>query len=423
MARYWAGIDYSENLNDVAAVDANGTVVAHIRVEETPSGVGEVLALLRGLSASHRHSRRQVPIGIETTQGLLVAGLLSAGQPVVPLNPTMVARYRGRLSPGRKADRTDAALLANILRTDGTLLRSLPDNSPQALALTETVYAQYRAAREQRREVNQLRSVLRNYFPGAIHAWTGLPHQLLRPEARALLEVAPTPRKAARLSKRQIADTLVAAGRIRLVDDHAARLREVFAIPQLHQPPEVEEAMGHAMLATLARLNRAYDVTASITARTEELFRAHPNAPIYLSLPGCGALIGARLLAEIGDDLTRFETPKGLRAYAGAAPFTWASGGSRAVTSRRRAANLRLKGCGHVWAFAALTRSPGCRAYYDHRKLEGDSHAAALRKLCGRLLTMLHHCLHHDELYREDKAFPAREGARAPGAGAATPAA
>ncbi|MFB7270706.1 transposase [Streptomyces sp. NPDC056244] len=69
-----------------------------------------------------------------------------------------------------------------------------------------------------------------------------------------------------------------------------------------------------------------------LTEATTDAFQAHPHAPVYASFPGCGPLIGARLLAEIGDDLGRF-TVRGLRAYAGAAPLTWESSSSRTVRS------------------------------------------------------------------------------------------
>ncbi|MFK0142528.1 hypothetical protein [Streptomyces murinus] len=94
-----------------------------------------------------------------------------------------------------------------------------------------------------------------------------------------------------------------------------------------------------------------------------------------------------------------------MRAYAGAAPLTWAPGSSSQV-SHRRIANKRLKATGHTWAFATLTRSPGCRALYDARREAGDGYAAALRRVFARLLGSLHHCLAHEELYREDLAFP-----------------
>lgn len=406
--RWWAGVDWSEQYgHEVAVVDATGTLVARARLDDTPDGVRELLRLLAGLSSSHRHSRKQVPIAIETTRGLLVNALRQAGQPMIPLNTAMVARYRGRLTPTRrrKSDSGDALLLANIIRTDGELHRPMAQPSPTAEALKTLVLAHWHARRDQRLYDNRLRSALREYYPAAIQAWTKLPGRTLRPEARALLQVAPTPHAAARLRWSKISRTLADAGRTRQVVEHTDRLHALLREPALRQPSEVEQAMGERMLAILAQLDQVCRVADDLTARLTEMFAGHPHAPIYASMPGVGPIIGARLLAEIGDDPGRFATARGLRAYAGAAPLTWASGGTSSVTMRT-ACNRRLKVTGHQWAFATLTRSPGARAHYDQRREAGDRYAAALRNLYGRLLTCLHHCLTAGEPYREEVAFP-----------------
>jgi transposase len=404
---YWAGIDWSERHHDIAVVDSAGTVVARARVEETPAGVKEILRLLSGLRTSHRHSRKHVPIAIEANKGLLVTALKSAGQTIIPINPTIAARYRGRLNPAqkKKSDRADSAMLANIARTDGDRLRGLADISPQALAIAALSRAQQRASRTRVFQFHQLRSLLRDFHPAAVSAWAGLPNGLLRAEARAVLSAGPTPPQAARLTQRRPRDILRAAGRTRLVDDQAERLHALFHQKSLRQPPAVEDAMGHEVVAHLAMLNQAIAQADMLTDQLTAAFREHPLAPIYLSFPGVGELIGARLLAEIGDDPTRFADGRGLRAYAGAAPLTWASGTTEAVLFRT-VANKWMRSTGHVWAFATLTRSPGCRAHYDRRRARGDRHAAALRHLYGRLLLCLHHCLREYEPYDEGRAFP-----------------
>ncbi len=117
------------------------------------------------------------------------------------------------------------------------------------------------------------------------------------------------------------------------------------------------------------------------------------------------ALTGARVLAEIGDDRTRFATAGSLKAYAGSAPVTRASGKSCRVMSRK-VKNQRLATVGYVWAFGALTRSPGARAHYDRRRAAGDRHVAAQRNLFNRFMGMLFHCLQNGHTYDEAVAFP-----------------
>ena len=119
----------------------------------------------------------------------------------------------------------------------------------------------------------------------------------------------------------------------------------------------------------------------------------------------CGGVDRRPVLAEIGDDRARFADARGLKAYAGSAPVTRASGKTTAVL-HRRVKNQRLASVGYVWAFAALTASPGARAHYDRRKAAGDRHVAAQRNLFNRLLGCLHHCLHTRQTYNEAIAFP-----------------
>jgi transposase len=134
----------------------------------------------------------------------------------------------------------------------------------------------------------------------------------------------------------------------------------------------------------------------------------HPDAEIITSFPGLGSLTGARVLAEIGDDRSRFADARSLKAYAGAAPVTRASGKSLAVMARR-VKNQRLAAVGYVWAFAALTASPGARTHYDRRREGGDRHTAAQRNLFNRFLGCLHHCLDKRLRYDETTAFPTRD--------------
>jgi transposase len=171
------------------------------------------------------------------------------------------------------------------------------------------------------------------------------------------------------------------AGRQRGIDAEAARIQTALRAPQLRQPPMVENALRQA-LALLRMLDAACTNAEDIASETSARFNQHPDAEIITSLPGLGSLTGARVLAEIGDDRSRFADARALKAYAGAAPVTRASGKSLTVM-HRRVKNQRLASVGYLWAFAALTASPGARARYDRRKTTGDRHTAAQRSTIG----------------------------------------
>ena len=400
----YCGIDWAEDHHDIAVVDRDGQLLARRRISDDPAGLAALLDLL----AEHGDSpEAPVPVAIETPRGLLVACLRATGRQVYPVNPMAVARYRDRHSvSGRKSDHGDSVVLAHVLRTDMDMHRPLPADSELAQAIAVLARAQQDAVWDRTTAHNKLRSHLREYYPAFLAAYATAKGGIMRPDARAVLAAAPTPADAATLTLTQLRGLLKKAGRSRGIDTEAARLREAFRAPQMRQLPLVEAAMGRQALALLGQLDAACAAADDLEHAVTQSFNLHPDAGIITSFPGLGALTGARVLAETGDDRSRFADAKGLKAYAGAAPVTRASGKTRSVT-HRKIKNNRLAAAGYTWAFSALTASPGARARYDRRKDAGDRHAAAQRNLFGRLLGCLHHCLITGQHYDEATAFPA----------------
>lgn len=174
--------------------------------------------------------------------------------------------------------------------------------------------------------------------------------------------------------------------------------------PAPRQPTAVEAAYGVTAQTLIA-------IVVAMQTAVEELEQAlaaeldqHPLATILRSAPGLGPVLAARVLAEIGDDPTRFTTAAGLRAFAGTAPVTRASGRSRYVKARK-VRNKRLGDACHWWAFVTITKSAGARAHYDRRRAAGDHHNAALRNLANKLIGRLWWCLQHDETWNENTAW------------------
>jgi transposase len=399
----FCGIDWAEDHHDIALTDRDGTLLARRRISDDAAGLASLLALLAEYGDT---AEDPVPVAIETPRGLLTACLRATGRPVYPVNPKAVARYRDRHSvAGRKSDHGDSFVLASVLRTDMHAHRPLPADSELAQAIAVLARAQQDAVWDRTTAHNKLRSHLREYFPGFLAAFAGARDGIMRPEARIILAAAPAPADAARLTLAQLRALLKKAGRQRGLDKEAQRLREAFRAEQMRQLPLVEQAMGRQALALLGQLDAACASAADLEHATVESFNLHPDAGIITSFPGLGALTGARVLAETGDDRSRFQDAKSLKAYAGAAPITRASGKTRSVT-HRKVKNNRLASAGYNWAFSALTASPGARRHYDRRRDTGDGHPAAQRNLFGRLLGCLHKCLATGQHYDESIAFP-----------------
>lgn len=391
------GIDWAEAHHDVALVDRDGERIAQQRIDTGVVGFGELMALI----ADRVEDPTSVAVAIETEKGLLVAALRAAGFTVFAINPRAVARYRERYGQaGGKSDPGDAVVLADILRTDQHRHRPLPADTELGAAVKVLARQHQEAIWARQAAVNRLRSLLVEFYPNALQAFPTLTHKA----ALEVIAAAPTPTAGARLTPSRVVGLLRRCGRGArpgLVDRIVGQLRE----PALRQPARIEAAYGQAVAPLVATIVSMQTAIASIeTAMTAE-FDQHDDAQIMAPAPGLGPILAARVLAEIGDDRSRFEQAANLRAFAGTAPITRASGKSRSVRARH-IRNRRLADACHWWAFAAISRSPGARAHYDHRRAQGDSNNAALRNLANKLLGRLWWCLQHEQPWDDQAAWP-----------------
>ncbi|MFB6788212.1 IS110 family transposase [Streptomyces olivaceus] len=403
MSKIFCGIDWAEGHHDIALVDQDGNQVAKLRISDDSAGFHALMELLT------RHgdtAEDPVPVAIETPRGLLVSSLRATDRQIYAINPLAAARYRDRGSVSRaKSDAADARVLANILRTDRHAHGPLPDDSEAGQTVAVLARAHQDAIWDRQQMINRLRSHLREYYPAALAAFhgTGRPG-LDSPRARLILAAAPTPADAARLTRSQLRALLKRGERPGCgIEAEVERLRTVFRAEHLRQLPQVEQALGHQAVALIRQVDAACLGVAQLAAATEEAFLAHPDAGIITSFPGLSVLSGARVLAELGDDRERFAEARAMKAYAGAAPVTRASGRSHVVVART-VKNQRLASAGHMWAFATL-RTQAPRARYDRRRAGGERHTAALRNLFNKLLGCLYHCLQHRVLFAPDRAF------------------
>lgn len=311
--KLFCGIDWAETHHDVAIISDDGQLVAKKRISDDAAGFAQLAEML---SAAGDNADTPVPVAIETPRGLLVAALRATGRAVYAINPLAVARYRERHSVARsKSDHADAMTLANILRVDAHLHRPLPDDSELCQAIAVLARAHQDAIWARTRAIQQLRALLREFYPSFLATFRSRATSgIASAEARAVLAIASTPEVASRLSVSRIAAALRRAGRSRGVDQSAAEIKAGLREPQLRQPLSVEKAMGRHALALLAALDTACANADALGRATAELFATHPDYQIITSFPGLADSTGARVLAEIGDDRTRFANARALKA-------------------------------------------------------------------------------------------------------------
>jgi Transposase/Transposase IS116/IS110/IS902 family len=403
------GIDWAGSFHDVALGRPGEGVIGQFRIEHGPAGVQRLIARCLELEPDPA----EVRVVLETRHGPLVEALLAAGFTVLPVNPGLVARRRG---PAKKKDDAEDARICCLLALDAYLdLRKLIPHGEAGTELRAIARDDERAARDERRIGNRLRAGLLAVFPAAIDIAAG---DLAAAVFLQLIERWPSATELGAASRDEI-EALARSARHGWPARFADRVEHSLAAPRLPERPELARAKAgsirlaaaqllllHAQRKTWERRMGELLLGAPRTGRTHtakdpDPGKAFPGGEIYLSMPGLGDRLAARVAGEIGEHYEQFTTPNALQCYAGRAPVTRRSGRSEFTIARRLADNRHLGEAVHQWAFCSLTRSAWARQFYDAKIAAGDSHHAAPRKPGNRWLEVLWHCLRPGAPYDE----------------------
>jgi hypothetical protein len=403
------GIDWAEEFHDIALGTQEKGVTEQFRITHGPAGV----ATLIERALAREPDPAEIRVVLETRHGLLVEALLDAGFTVLPVNPDLVARRRG---PARKKDDAEDARICCLLALDRhAALRTLVPHGEIGGELRAIGRDDDRAARDQRRLLNRLRADLQTTYPAAL-ALAG--KDLGAPTVLRLLERWPTQAELAAASREDLV-AFARAGRHGWPDRFADQVATALATPALAPRDYLVRAKAAGIRLAAVQLLALHEARRGWEQRMAELLlggprtgrdktvkdpdpgKAFPGGEIYLSFPGLGDRLAARVAGEIGEHIDQFDAPSGLQCYAGSAPVTRRSGKSDFVVARRLAHNHHLGAAVHQWAFCSLTRSGWAREFYDAKIAAGKSHHAALRALGNRWLEILWHCLTKGVLYDE----------------------
>jgi Transposase/Transposase IS116/IS110/IS902 family len=403
------GIDWAESFHDVAIGRPGEGVIEQFRFDHGPAGVQRLAARCLELEPDPA----EVRVVLETRHGLLVEALIDAGFTVLPVNPDLVARRRG---PAKKKDDSEDARICCLMALDAYLdLRQLIPHGEAGTELRAIARDDERAARGERRIGNRLRADLLAVFPAAVDIADG---DLGAPVFLKLLERWPSAAALSRAGRDEI-EAFARSARHGWPGRFADQVTVAVAAPRLAPRPALARAkegsirLAAAQLPAIRAQRRAWErrmgellpgaprYGRSKTPKDPDPGKAFPGGEIYLSMPGLGDRLAARVAGEIGEHFGQFAAPNALQCYPGRAPVTRRSGRSEFTIARRLACNRHLGEAVQQWAFCSLSRSAWASEFYDEKTAAGDSHHAALRKLGCRWLEVLWHCLHKGARYDE----------------------
>ena len=392
----FAGIDWGGEHHQLCVVDNTGRRQTQLRVTHDIAGLADLQAELRRFAD-------RLPIAIERSEGLLVEHLQALGHAVFPVSPRIAARSRERYKVASiKDDRFDAFVLADTLRHEHGHWRPLAVPSPLLAEIKALTRDRDRLLETQQAVEHQLRMILEAYHPAPVRLFSSVDRQI----TLSFVQDYPTPAVASRVKTTRMAGFLARhhyTGRV-----PAQVLADRLRAHLLSAAPGT--VAGKSFSAqTFARLlqllnSQLADYDDAIAAAVAE----HPDAPIFASFPGVGPVTTAVLLAEIGEDRSRYPRDTVLLAEAGLAPVTRASGRSRSVRFRY-AANTRLREAAMWWAYNSMKESPWAAAAFRQAHERGQRYHRALRGLSARWMRVLWRCWTDGVTYHPDKHTSAAE--------------
>jgi hypothetical protein len=368
---WFAGIDWADTHHDALVIDETGQRAGSLRVAHTKAGIEELKRFLLGIAKTPD----QLACIVETSQGLLITALLEAGFTVYPVNPKTVDRRRNGAFV--KTDAVDAYLLAKTGRADLADLRPLKPDTSVIAELKLLTRDQDSLIQSQTRLVNQLTACLKTYYPVALTLFSKL-HQR---STLVFLQTYPTP-AAAMTASREAIEALLRKEHHPHPAQVAQHIVQALQEPQLMADAATARAKSRLMLALISQLLPLVVQIAQYDKEIARLFLSHDDHEVFSSLPRAGKRLAPRLLAEIGEDRTRYADAANLQALAGTAPVAFQSG-NYAKAHKRYACLKPLRNALYQFAWQSTLEEAWAVAYYRRKRAEGKSHTMAVRALAN----------------------------------------
>jgi transposase len=376
--RATAGVDWASQTHVGCVVGADGAVIDRFDIAHDDRALTGMTRRLRAAGVQD--------VAIERGDGPVVKVLLQAGFSVFVVPSRQIKSLRSRYgSAGNKDDRFDAYVLADTLRTDGHRWRPLREDHEDTRALRALCRSRKDLVETRVQIMNQLRSNLELALPGAIGLFTRLDSKI----TLAFLRRFPTAEKVTWLSVKRLESWLGSVGYSGGISAAVLFQRMTDAAPGLVGAEGV--ARGRITLALVAVIESLNAQVQDIEEQMSVLLDAHPDAPVFTSLPRSGMVRAASLLAEIGDCRERFPTDDALAALAGASPSTRQSG-KRELTVFRWSCNKKLRAAVMDFANGSRAADPWAADVYRRAIARGCRHPHAIRILARAWIRVIWRC-------------------------------
>lgn len=385
----FVGIDVAKDKHDLHAVNSDGVVLCdNFSFANSASGFNSLKERL----SSWKANDDKIRVGIEAT-GHYAANLLSFLKTnsfeVVVFNPLSVSRLRSASLRRTKTDKNDSRYIAKLLMSG----EANPYQQPlyQISVLKSMTRTRFRLFKELQPAKNRFRRLLHILFPEIPSFFSSL----YGTTVLKLLSLFPSAKDISECNLTKLTNLMATASHGRYKRADAEKLKN------LAKDSIASYNSGDALELKLA-IRRIQFVSSQISEVEEEIssIMRTLNSPIT-SIPGISAVMGATILAEIGD-ISLFANPDKLLAFAGCEPSTYQSGNFTATKSTMVKHGSRyLRRALFCAANTVNLHSPSFHAYIERKKAQGKHHLVAMSHGIKKLVRIIFAVLSRNITYTE----------------------
>jgi len=364
----YVGIDVAKDKSDCHIITSEGEVLTDLLTfQNSKEGFDFLYETVKNCC---KGNFSKVKVGLEATghySSNLLSYLTGVNWEVVVFNPLSVSRSRKALSLRRtKTDKNDSRYIAEMLITDRS--STYLEKEYHISVLKSITRARYRLVKEIQPLKNRYRKSVHLLFPEIDKLFSSL---YLDTVLKLLCEF-PSAKDIAACNITKLTNLLSSFSHGKLKRAKAEELKRAAqnSVSAYNFGDALELRFTVERILFLEAQKTRYDE--EIDAMMSEL-----NSPIT-TIPGIGNILGATILAEIGD-ISGFSTPAKLLAFAGAEPSTYQSGKFTATnTPMVKHGSKYLRNALYLATTMAQIHSPSFKAYIERKRAQGKHYYVAI---------------------------------------------
>ena len=373
----YVGIDIAKQTHYASIVNSDGEVLAEpFSFTNDHSGFQKLLKHLDSLSV------KDTFVGMESTAHYaenLTSFLFTRGFQVCIINPIQTSSLRKSNIRKTKTDSVDTYLIIKALILNH--YRLFTERDFDSLQLKNLCRFRQKLMKARTKVKIQLVTYVDLLFPELQYFFKSGIHGKA---CYALLKEQPNPDRIAKMHLTRLTNLLSKSSHGHFNQSNAVRLKELAS-----QSVGIKNStLSLQIFQSIQQIEMYTQQLAEVEHSIHEIMNKMDS--IIKTIPGIGSLNGAMIIGEIGD-ITRFEKPCQLLAYAGLDPSVYQSGNftaARTRMSKRGSKLLRYALINAAWQTTLVNQT--FKDYYDLKISQGRRHYNALGHVAHKLVRVIH---------------------------------